>query len=401
MMLPMIFRDSRGNVSLIAAIATLPMLLGAGAATDYARAFSLSTSLQSAVDAAALAAATSEATSNTVKAQQANKFLHDTKDFAAVTPKVEFAGDAVTVSAAMPMTTSFMNLAGIESITVAATATAVKNTKPICILALNDSAASAIHIYGSGAHLKATDCMVHANSTRADGMDNTSNSVSVAEGFCTVGGFKGSNYNPSPKTKCRKVKDPYAVLPKPSVSGCDFNNVTITTGTVTLNPGIYCSGIVISDSASVTFTSGLYKLLDGPLKINSSGVLKGEEVTFYFTGDGSMLELTGGGKIDLSAPKTGPYAGMVFIGDAAHPPTKSHKINGHAQLKIVGVSYFPLQKLTIGGSGNFGVLSPFMTFVADAIEFHGNGSLTMNFDAEAAGYTMAVPREFAGVRLVQ
>ena len=391
--------NCRGNVTLIAAVAAIPMLLSAGAAIDYMRASAITTSLQSAVDAAALGAAASNTTNASVKRKQATQFLHDTKDFAAVEPTVEFAGDMVTVSAVTNMPTSFMGLAGLKTMEIAVTATAVTVTKPVCILSLNESADSAIAISGSGAHVDAKNCLVHANSTSAKGIDNTSNTVSEAEGFCVAGGYSGSTYHPLPKTNCRKVVDPYAGLPQPSISGCDFNNITLTTGTATLDPGVFCGGIAISDTASISFSPGTYVLKNGPLSITTSGTVIGSEVTFYFTGLQSILKLTSSAAVDLSAPKTGPYAGLVFVQNSGSPPNKSHKINGHADLKITGVGYFPKQQLSIGGSGNFGVASPFMTFVADTMEFHGNGTLTMNLDPAAAGYAVNLPRGFSGTRL--
>ena len=221
--------------------------------------------------------------------------------------------------------------------------------------------------------------------------------MSTADIFCSTGGYSGTSFSPLPKTKCRTVKDPYAGLPVPGVSGCDFTNMTISTGTVNLRPGIYCGGLHMR-GGTVNFAPGVYVIKDGILKTNGAD-LYGTDITFYFYGDTSVLQFNAGAKVELSAPKTGPYAGLIFVQDPDFGSGKVSRLNGHSDTKIVGVGYFPTQKVSVGGSGIFGVLSPFMAFVADELEFHGNGQIKVSMDATAAGYTMQGPREYLGSRL--
>lgn len=390
-----------GNVTIIAAISIVPVLLAAGSAIDYIGANRLETSLQSAVDAAALAAAASPSDETSIKSALAATFLHNTAEFEATIPDVTVAEDRVTVSATAIFPTSFMKLAGLESIPVNVTATATAITKPVCLLALNKTAPGAINLYGSTASITAQDCVVHSNSASATGLANTSGAMSTADVFCSTGGYAGTKFDPLPKTNCRAVKDPYAGLPVPDVSGCDFTNVGISAGTVNLYPGVYCGGLSIS-GGTANFAPGLYVMKDGSFKGSSSTTnIYGSEVTFYFYGDKSNLEITGGAVTDLSAPKTGPYAGLVFVQYPGNGGGSLNKITGHSDTKIIGAGYFPTQKLSIGGSGNFGVKSPYMSFVADELQFHGNGKITLSFDAAAAGFTNPGPREYWGTRLVK
>lgn len=389
-----------GNIAIVSALAILPVLMAAGAAVDYLGSYELRTSIQSAVDAAALASAASPDEGVDSKKALASTFFHQNSGFPDITPETAVGADTVQVSVATTSKTSFLSLGGITELPVNVTATATVISKPVCLLSLNKTASQAIKIWGSSAHVTADDCVVHANSSSPSALDNSSGGISKAEAFCATGGYSGSNFDPTPKTGCRQVKDPYAGLPVPTYAGCDFNNVSISTGTVTLTPGVYCGGLRIG-SANVTLAPGLYIMADGEFKVSgTSADISGTGITIYLNGNSSAVSITGGARITLTASATGQYAGLLFVQNPAYGSSLTSKINGHSQVKLVGAGYFPAQTLSVGGSGNFGVLSPYMTFVADIVELHGNGKITMNFDPAAAGFSNAVPREFWGVRLI-
>lgn len=394
-------RNQRGSISIFAGIAALPLLVAAGAAMDYVRAVDIRTELQAAVDAAALAGAEADTALNSAKTVQALSYFAQFAAFASITPVVSFSGESVTVTANTKMPTSFMRLAGIDDMNIETTATALTVTKPVCVLALNEVDASAIHIFGSTANIQASDCVVHSNSRSAKSLDSTSQVTSTAEIFCAVGGYDGNSFNPTPQTDCRKVRDPYAGLSKPALPGCDFNNVKkMDPSNTNLAPGIYCGGLSIGGSASVTFAPGVYVMKDGPLSITGAGgKIEGTGVSFYFVGDKATLNLSGGAEINLAAPTTGPYQGLIFIQDADNPPGDTNKLAGHTNVRLVGVAYFPTQKLDVVGNGDFGITSPYMAFVADKLQFTGNGKLHLNLDAVAAGYSRLIPLEYQGARL--
>ena len=185
------------------------------------------------------------------------------------------------------------------------------------------------------------------------------------------------------------------------MSGCDFNNAKQPAGSSTLSPGDYCGGLSIGGSASVSFQPGIYIIKDGPLSVSGSGgQVEGKGVTFYFLGEKAILSLSGGAVINLAAPTSGPYAGLVFVQDKDNPPAKTNKIAGDTNVKLVGVAYFPSQTLDVVGNGEFGILSPYMAFVADKLQFSGNGKLHLKLDPAAAGYADHALKEYWGTRLV-
>src|SRR5437773_5088547 len=95
-------RQTSGNVSIMFALAIVPLILAAGAAVDYVRASRAQTALQAAVDGAALAAAMSDSLGlgqeKTAAKHYFKENFHDS--FASdLDPDVAVAKDVVTVSA--------------------------------------------------------------------------------------------------------------------------------------------------------------------------------------------------------------------------------------------------------------------------------------------------------------
>ena len=391
--------NERGSMAVAAAIIAVPVMLAAGAAIDYLGAYRLRTDLQGALDAAALAGAASESTSEAARTAMATEYLHSKPEFAHLKPRVASEPASVTVSGSSVYETSLLSLAGINQVPVDVAATAVVISKPICLLALDKSASNAISIWGGSARIVANGCVVHANSSDDSAIDNKSSATSIADVFCAVGGYSGSNYDPTPRRHCRPVTDPYASLAVPSIAGCDYTNAKLTGGTVNIAPGVYCGGLSIGD-ATVSFAPGVYVMKDGPFSVSGSNpVLSGAGTTFYLYGDKSTVSITGGSSIDLVAPTEGPYAGLLFVQNPNFGGGATSTITGNSDVRLVGVGYFPTQTLSVGGTGNFGVNSPYMVFAANEFEFFGNGTITMNFDAAAAGYSTPAPKEFWGTRL--
>ena len=116
-------RQSGGNVTMMFAIAAVPLLLAAGSAIDYVRSARAQTELQSAADGAALAIATASTTVHSEQKQiGVSYFDANFKDteMAGVQPKIAIAGGVITVSVSYKYPTSFMALAGIDTIDIGA-----------------------------------------------------------------------------------------------------------------------------------------------------------------------------------------------------------------------------------------------------------------------------------------
>ena len=85
----------------------------------------------------------------------------------------------------------------------------------------------------------------------------------------------------------------------------------------TINPGIYTS-INVTASATLKMNPGVYVIAGGGFAVNGAASVTGTGVTIYNAGSnynggpGSTfggITIDGSGKVTLSAPTTGAYAG--------------------------------------------------------------------------------------------
>ena len=117
-------RDNRGNATMITAVAILPMMAGAGLATDAGRAYMVENRLSKALDAAALAAGrvlfagSGQAEAESFfDANYPDNYLNSTvTDF---TYKVGPDQRFITVTAEAQVSTTFMQVLGDQTVTVA------------------------------------------------------------------------------------------------------------------------------------------------------------------------------------------------------------------------------------------------------------------------------------------
>lgn len=381
------FRENeRGSLAVPFAFATIPLLLIAGSAIDYSRALSFKSKLQSAVDASALHALNTPEETRQATTEATIRMLSEE------TPLIVGDTEEVSVTATGGVETSILALLGIERIPVTAKSRAkVTDGLPACLLALNKTEASAISFSGS-ASFAGKDCVVHTNSGDANAMNISNNASPVAAGFCAVGGVSApAGIAPSPRGKCRSIKDPFAGLPKPASGDCTSKKgYTVGSNkTETLYPGTYCGGLTIQGDA--TLEPGVYVIEDGSLTVNAQAVLSGKGVTFYITGSKGGFTINGGASIDLHAPSSGTYGGVVIYQDPLSVGSGGKKIentlNGGADSIINGGIYTPTQGIKITGSSGFGQKSAYMPVIADTISVTGSADVGVDIE----GVYMAAP----------
>jgi len=131
-----------GNAAVIFSIAMVPMAIAAGAGVDMIRANRAQTTLQAAADAAAFAGGASDKPTETEIKQVANNFLASNGASAAVTSvdSVSLVNDAAAGEFAVTikgqLKTSFMTLAGLDTMDVEATAIVQRGTGGITEVAM-------------------------------------------------------------------------------------------------------------------------------------------------------------------------------------------------------------------------------------------------------------------------
>jgi Flp pilus assembly protein TadG len=389
-------RDERGTLASIFALATIPLLFASGAAVDYSRATQSRAKLQSSVDNAAIKAllGPQNLRNATVDAIVASQDV--------ISPMLDVSGDEneVVVVARGSVKTSILNAVRIETMDIQARARAVKVFEglPPCILALNKTASGTITFAGTS-EFQAKDCVVHSNSVHGSGMTMEGGAVPVAAGFCSVGGVSASRViTPTPREYCERMKDPFASLEKPFSSGCDYNNISVDPKqNRVLKPGIYCGGLELKGTAKLE--PGTYVIKDGLLVITSQSNVTGDGVTFFLTGSNAGFSFDAGGTLDLRAPRSGVYGGILVYQDPGSNPYYDNKLVGGSDSVVIGGIYTPTQKVTLQGGSGFGQTSSFMPVIADQVRVAGSTTTTSNLDG--MDLTEPLPKSFSGVRLAE
>ena len=253
-----------------------------------------------------------------------------------------------------------------------------------CVLALNKSASGSISSQGSSSILL-NGCSIYDNSNSSTGLVNGGSATISADTVNVVGGLSGGSGITATNGVNQNVAaatDPYAAVTPPSFSGCDANSLSIKT-TVTLNPGVYCNGLKLDAGANVTLNPGTYYIDRGSLAVNGGATLSGTGVTIVFTSStGSSYAsatINGGATLNLTAPTSGPTAGIVIYGDRNMPTNTTFKFNGGAGQILGGAVYLP--DASIDYSGGASSSTNCTQLVGDTINFSGNANLAVNCSA--------------------
>ena len=383
-------KDQRGGAAPLLALAALPLFASVGAAIDYSRAASARTGMQGAVDASALAmvkdAKNADTTILSATGEQyfrAN-FANAEVDIINTTTETgsTSSGYRAKVSATGTIKTKFMGLLGSPLLTITAEGEAASQSDGLgCVLALNRSADSAISGQGSS-YTSLTGCSLYDNSDHSAAMTVGGSATIAALSVGVVGQVVGSTNiltTDGIRTGIGEVTDPYASASFPAFGACTSNNLTVN-NSVTLQPGVYCGGISIHAGAVVTLEPGIYYIDGGDLTINGGGTLNGDQVTIVFTSQNrkqfASASINGNASINLTAPKTGPTAGIVLFGDRRMPSGTSFKFNGGVSQYLGGAVYLPRGAVEFsGGSSSSAACTQ---LIGDTIAFSGNSKISLN-----------------------
>lgn len=386
------FRECRsGSVAIVFALALLPITLAVGAAIDYSRANSAKSTLQGALDAAVLAAAGSLPKTNEERVATGKAHFKSTVNVSNQ-PEAAFAvaGDVISGEVSYAVPTTFMGIAGYKTVAVKVGAKARIGGKAVpCILLLEPTEiALTINSYSQ---LKA-NCGVHVNSANTEAIYVNSGSKIAATSVCVTGGYRlnsGSTSTPTPQKGCPVNPDPLASLPEPSYGGCTVTDLVVDVGqTRTLSPGVYCKKLEIQNNATVYLKPGIYFFPDAELIVNAGGKLIGDEVMLFFNNAHGFLNANSFGRVQLKAPTSGTYAGIVLFQSRAStswsaPP---HIVNSDSSSYLQGSIYVPNGKLMLNSASTLNQTATFTLVIARTMELNSNGTFVAN-----ANYNGATP----------
>jgi len=238
-----------------------------------------------------------------------------------------------------------------------------------CLLALSKTAQQALQFWGNNLTTM-NGCNVMSDSMQQNAIAVGGSSAVTVPCAISVGGVAvSSTLNltqcGSPVTGAAAAADPYSNLAVPPIPGA----CTAVSG-ATLNPGKYCSGMTLQ--SNITLNPGVYVVDGGTLKINAGANISGSGVTFFLR-NGATINFNGNAHMNMSAPTSGTYSGVLFYSDRTQS-SQNQTFNGDSTSRLTGALYFPSQKVTLSGnySGNNGC----MQVVADMIELTGSTTLS-------------------------
>ncbi len=289
----------------------------------------------------------------------------------------------VEVIVAQPRPTFFMKVVGYDLVNVRsrAVASSVGNASG-CVYALDPTGDSGTLIVHESVTLTTT-CAIYVNSTSSTALIKTGSGGVIAsatgDGIGVVGNYTGEGFVPTPVTGIPQFTDPLATLKAPAVPNCQYPGGLITISK-TLPAGSYCGPItIIGDEIRVTF-GGTY-FLAGGLTVIGHPKLIGNGVTFYNTKQPGFsygpITMRGSPDTNLSAPTTGPMAGILVFQDRS--------ITDHSSLSFfdssngatfTGAIYLPTTTLRFKGIPALGSYSP---LVAWNIHISGTSNIKNNW----------------------
>jgi hypothetical protein len=374
-----IWQDKRGNALIIAG-AALPLVVGAaGLGTDTVQWVLWKRELQRAADTAALAGAyaemqTGESVDAAVGAHLTDN-IHTGIALLSGYPDIDFPADsgtftkAVKVSLAMQKTLGFSSLFLSTPPTISATATAaLVDDGSYCVVALNGSSNSSITVGGSSSINMGCGAISNSTSpTEAVGTNGASYNF-TADPVAGVGGMPDS-INGATEIQSHHVAmpDPYAgKYPTTPTSTC---NMQIKANQTNYAPGCY-KDFKFTGNGTYNLAPGTYFLNNTNFDVQGGVTVKGTGVTIILTGDSpGSVSTNGNSGIQLTAPTSGTYANMLFIGTGPNDNT----INGNNTSFYDGAMYFPNSAVNL--TGNSGTMTQCAMIVGNYVNFSGNSNL--------------------------
>ena len=296
---------------------------------------------------------------------------------------------AVEVIITQPQTLKLAGLLGVSLYNLTARAVALSGSAGgYCMLSTDPTGAVGVGLWG-GVTVTMNGCGIAVNSSGSGALTLNSGGTLNAPSVSLVGQLNNvwSTVNvTSLKVNQPPVADPYASVPMPSSTGCDYNGFWASAGQLTISPGRYCDGLAIAGGYAWTLQPGIYYIKSGQFNIAGGASITGTGVTIVLTtNDGSnyaTLSITNGTNLTLSAPTTGETAGILFFGDRNAPSSNSNFISGFTLANWTGAIYLPTQTIQYGGGGT-------ITGCQQLIAWHVDDYITnLPFDGTCTGTGM-------------
>jgi hypothetical protein len=205
---------------------------------------------------------------------------------------------------------------------------------------------------------------------------------------------------PTPVTGVPYSGDKFAgKYPIPSTPGAGTVTATTAGGsTVTYSPGSYAD-ITVNSTDKAIFSPGLY-YITGTFRINGGAYVCGggiadftvtpfctEDLTSggvtFFLAIGSSLSINGTSHVEMFAPNSGTYQGMLFYQDPANHNLAT--INGENDSFFQGLVYMPGADLEFAGNAGFNGGAKWTIIATDQLLIKGGPEVNLKSDLSGLG----------------
>jgi hypothetical protein len=295
------------------------------------------------------------------------------------------SSNAVEVIISQPQVLALAALFGSGTFAISARSVGTVGGTGLCALALDGSASSAIQA-SNGATVNLNNCGVGANSTSNSAISVTGAATLTTSTLSVVGNYNVSNggiLNASGAitTGAAAMTDPYAGRAVPAPGTC-LPGGAISNKIVALPAGTYCSGISLTNASTVTL-NGVYIIKDSDFKVAGGSTISGTAtIVLAGTGTGSKVgdvTISNGSTTNITAPTTGPTAGMVFFQDPRAPSSGVNDFVGGTSNTLNGAIYFPNQIVNYSNGSSTGATCT--QLIARKIVFKGGTTFNLNCDS--------------------
>jgi hypothetical protein len=399
-----IARDRSANMAALTAL-MLPVLIGAaGVTSDTIQWALVRRALQRQADSAALAGAyaltQNQDVTSTVTAdlgKNANFRLTGTPIIENAPSAGPFAGDTSVVrvrissETRLPFTGAFMR----SGLVISAEATAgLRQDGDFCILALDPT--NSLAITNSGNTTVTANCGMHANSAGEPAINGQGSAVITASPVSAVGNVDNRSNVFTNDTVFQPYsvsqRDPFSSLPTPNITQSPNNGDVRSNQTRNLSPGTY-RGMDIQGTANLA--PGTY-FIDGRsqgnnqnknlgFNVGSQGRVTGTGVTIVLTmsnppvnGTSNLvagMNINGGARLNLTAPTTGDYRGVLFYQDRRATTLGEQVVmNGNSLSSFQGAIYIPRNELRFNGTTGMNIAC--LQMIGYRMIFTGNSNIT-------------------------
>ena len=385
-------RDERGTFVIIAAVA-MPVLIGiVGLGAEVSLWHTMQQKQQNAADSSALTAATAyyldSASSANTYARSVSAtygYIHGENGTTITVNRPPLTGNYTTKNLAVEVIVEqtqsrlfskfFINNAQVIKARAVAFATGASG----CVMSLSGSASNAVKISG-GANVNLTACSLISNSSANPAVSVIGSSQLTALSVETVGSVSGTSNITAQNginTGVEAALDPYADVPMPTKPAGNCVNPP-NSGNPQPNT-FYCKLDYHSASDNITLSPGTYFIGSGNMKVNGGATVTGTGVTLVFTNSSGnnygTMDLEGG-TVTLTAPTSGPTAGIAVFGDRNAPASEDYVFNGGSTMNLTGAIYAPSAEVRYAGGNN----SPTscLQLIANTVVFTGNANFAIN-----------------------